>query len=74
MDDLKSSGVIPILMDVTSTEDCNRAMKEIEAVSGQIDLLICNAGELSCENRQAITFEKLAARVSLPRVQVLGQI
>lgn len=57
MDDLQSSGIIPILMDVTSTEDCNRAMKEIEAVSGQIDLLICNAGELSCGTRQAITLQ-----------------
>ena len=44
MEDLREEGVVPIHMDVTSSEEIGRVVEEIIAAEGRIDALVNNAG------------------------------
>lgn len=42
--ELESGGVVPVEFDVTSGQDCERAVGEVAAKEGRIDVLVNNAG------------------------------
>ena len=44
VEELRDDGVIPIRLDVTSEEECERTIERVVAEQGRIDVLINNAG------------------------------
>ena len=63
--------ILPVTMDVTSADDCERAVAETIAHFGQLDILVNNAGASAAGAFESVTDEEWLADIEL---KVMGAV